>query len=60
MKGTTDMNNRTHRIRNGKPTATFEELSYAEQAKAINMAKLNLKKMEKAHLRRARAEGRTT
>ncbi|MDY0357193.1 MAG: hypothetical protein RBR19_15025 [Sedimentisphaerales bacterium] len=41
-----------------KRTKTFEELSYAEQAKSMNMRKLNTQKMEEAHRRRARQEGR--
>ena len=31
------MSNKRHKYRNGQPTATFEELTYEEQAKAINV-----------------------
>ena len=49
---------RRHKYRNGKATATFAELTYAEQAKAMNIAKLNQRKMEQAHDRKAAQEGR--
>lgn len=52
------MSNKRHKYRNGQPTATFEELTYGEQSKTINMSKLNLRKMELAHLRKAKEEGR--
>ena len=35
---------------------TFEELNYKEQAQAINMYRLNLKKMEEAHERRRKGQ----
>lgn len=52
------MSNKRHKYRNGQATATFEELTYGEQSKSINMSKLNTKKMESAHRRRAKEEGR--
>lgn len=39
-------------------TKIFEELNYKEQAQAINMCKVNLRKMEKAHERRRRELGK--
>ena len=50
------MSNKRHKYRNGQATATFGELTYGEQSKSINMSKLNLKKMESAHIRKAREE----
>lgn len=52
------MSNKRHKYRDGEPTKTFEELSYAEQAQSINVTELNLAKMKGAHRRRAREEGR--
>ena len=52
------MSNKRHKYRKGQPTATFEELTYGEQSKSINMKKVNLRKMELAHRRRAKEEGR--
>ena len=52
------MSNERHKYREGQPTATFEELTYAEQAKAINMSKVNLRKMALAHRKRAKDERR--
>ena len=40
------MSDRRHKYRNGEPTATFEELTYAEQAKSINMKQINLERMK--------------
>lgn len=37
---------------------TFEELTFAEQAKAINIRVVGLQRSVRAHLRRAKAEGR--
>ena len=52
------MSSKRHKYRNGQPTATFEELTYGEQSKAINMSKLNLRKMKSAHRRRAKEDVR--
>lgn len=51
---------RTHRIRNGKPTAAFGELSFAEQAKSISATVNVLGRMINSNLRRAREESRDT
>ena len=37
---------------------TFEELTFEEQAKAMNMNALQFRKQLRAHLRRAKKEGR--
>ncbi len=37
---------------------TFAELNYKQQAQSINAVRMNLKKMERAHERRALEEGR--
>ena len=52
------MNMKRHQYRNGKPTKKFSELSYKEQAQSINMTKINLEKMEDAHKRKGKEEGR--
>ncbi len=43
---------------NGKPQATFEDLTYDEQSKSIRMTEINLRKMKEAHKRRPIEEGR--
>jgi hypothetical protein len=48
------MNPRRHK----GDTKTFEELSFAEQVKAMNMTALQFRKQLNAHLRRAKAEDR--
>lgn len=58
-KGESSMSNKRHKYRDGKPAATFEELNYAEQAKAINMHEINLQKMRDAHVKRGEDERRT-
>lgn len=52
------MSEKRHKYRNGEATETFEGLSYEEQAKSINMQKLNLKRCAEAHKRRAEEDGR--
>lgn len=49
------MNPRRHK----SDTKTFEELSFQEQAKAMNMTALQFRKQLAAHLRRADEEGRS-
>ena len=39
-------------------TKTFEELTFAEQAKSINISVVGLQRSVAAHLRRATQEGR--
>lgn len=39
-------------------TATFEELTFGEQAKSINAMVSNLQRLVRAHVRRAGAEGK--
>ncbi len=39
-------------------TKTFEELTFAEQAKAINIRIVGMERSIRAHLRRATQEGR--
>lgn len=39
-------------------TKSFEELNYKEQAQALNMCRLKIKRMEKAHERRRRELGK--
>lgn len=48
------MNPRRHK----DDTKTFEELTFQEQAKAMNMTALQFRKQLTAHLRRANEEGR--
>ena len=48
------MNPRRHK----GDTKTFEELTYSEQAKAMNMTALQFRKQLKAHLRRVKEEDR--
>ena len=43
---------RRHKYRNGKPTATFGELSYLEKSKSIRMTEINLYRMKESHKRR--------
>jgi len=43
---------RRHKYRNGKPTATFGELSYLEQSKSIRMTEINLQRMKENHRRK--------
>lgn len=52
------MATRRHRYRNGVPTATFEELNYQDQARAISGTVRQLESEIRAHIRRAIAEGR--
>lgn len=42
-----------HKYRNGKPTATFGELSYSEQSKSIRMIEINLQRMKESHERKS-------
>lgn len=53
------MSEKRHKYRDGEATETFEGLSYEEQAKSINMQKINIRKYEEAHKRRAEEEGRS-
>jgi len=41
-------------------TKTFEELTYGEQARSMSIRALQYRKEFKAHLRRAKVEGRDT
>jgi hypothetical protein len=41
-------------------TKTFEELTFQEQTKTMNMTALQFRKQLTAHLRRAEAEGRAS
>jgi hypothetical protein len=52
------MDMKRHQYRNGKPTKIFDELNYKEQAQSINMTKVNLRKMETAHKRKGKEEGK--
>jgi hypothetical protein len=52
------MGRKRHQYREGEPQKEFCELSYAEQAKSINMTRINLERMKEAHRRRGREEGR--
>jgi hypothetical protein len=52
------MDMRRHRYRNGKPTKEFDELSYGNQARSINITKVNLRKMVTAHKRKGKEEGK--
>ena len=45
--------------RHQNDTKTFEELSFEEQTKAMNMTALQFRKQLTAHLRRANEEGRS-
>jgi hypothetical protein len=45
--------------RHKNDTKTFEELSFEEQTKAMNMTALHFRKQLAAHLRRANEEGRS-
>ncbi len=51
---------RTHKRRppNGEPTATFEELNFAEQAKSISATINTLGRMIDSNIRRATQENR--
>jgi len=49
-----------HRYRKGEPTATFEELSFADQAKSITATINTLSSMIDSNLRRAAQENRDT
>ncbi len=49
---------RRHKYRSGEPTATFEELSFQEQARSITATVNKLGAMIDANLRRAREEDR--
>ena len=44
---------RRHKYRNGKPTATFGELSYLEQSKSIRITEINLHRMKESHKRKS-------
>jgi hypothetical protein len=44
--------------RHKRDTKTFEEETFTEQAKTMNMTALQFRKQLEAHLRRAIAEGR--
>ncbi len=44
--------------RHKRDTKTFEELTFQEQAKTLNMTALQFRKQLNAHLRRADEEGR--
>jgi len=52
------MSRKRHQYRDGEPQKEFRELTYAEQAKSINMTKINLEKMKEAHKRKTKEEGR--
>jgi len=43
---------RRHKYRDGRPTATFGELSYLEQSKSIRMTEINLQRMKENHKRK--------
>ena len=49
---------RTHRLRKGIPTATYDELNYEEQAKSISGSIKSLEGMINSNIRRAREENR--
>ena len=49
---------RTHKRRDGIPTATFEELNFKEQAQSITATINTLERMINSHIRRAREENR--
>jgi hypothetical protein len=49
---------RTHKRRDGVPTATFEELNFKEQAQSITAWINTLERMINSHIRRAREESR--
>jgi hypothetical protein len=46
--------------RHKRDTKTFEELTFQEQAKTMNMTALQVRKQLAAHLRRAEEEGRAS
>lgn len=48
------------RRRHQRDTKTFEELTFAEQAKAINIRVVGLERSIRAHMRRADKESRNT
>ena len=52
------MSRKKHQYRNDEAQKEFSELTYAEQAKSINMSNINLERMKEAHKRKAREEGR--
>ena len=56
LEGSSKM--RTHKHRNGVPTATFEELNFKEQSQSITATINTLERMINSHLRRARQEDR--
>lgn len=56
LEGSSKM--RTHKRRNGVPTATFEELNFKEQSQSITATINTLERMINSHLRRARQEDR--
>ena len=56
LEGSSKM--RTHKRRNGVPTATFEELNFKEQSHSITATINTLERMINSHLRRARQEDR--
>ena len=49
---------RTHKRRDGVPTATFEELNFKEQSQSITATINTLERMINSHIRRAREEDR--
>jgi hypothetical protein len=56
LKGDSQM--RRHKYRENEPTATFEELSFKEQAQSISASINSLERMINSHVRRAREENR--
>ena len=40
------MATKRHKYRNGKPAATFDELSYLEQSKSIRLTEIDLQRMK--------------
>lgn len=53
-----DKKMRTHKRREGIPTATFEELNFKEQSQSITATINTLERMINSHIRRATEEGR--
>lgn len=49
---------RRHKYRENEPTATFEELTFKEQAQSITASINSLERMINSHIRRAREEDR--
>lgn len=49
---------RRHKYRGNVPTATFEELTFKEQAQSITASTNSLERMINSHIRRAREENR--